>query len=99
VGGEGQIREGHNQIGRLDRYGTCMYMHINPHDQVLADVRFRVGEELLIMQAELVIAPAKKGAAQMTSTRIKNSKKVANVRINVEQVVYPISAETHYIPD
>jgi hypothetical protein len=65
-----------------------MYMHIKPHDQVLADVRFPVGEELLFMQAELVIAPAKKGAAQLTSSWIKNSKKVANVRINVEQVVY-----------
>jgi virulence-associated protein VagC len=69
-------------------------MYINPHDQVLADLRFPVGEQLLIKQAELVIAPEKKSAAQMTSTQIKNSKKVANVRINIEQVVYRLKRIT-----
>lgn len=61
--------------------------YIYPHDQVLADRGFPVREELLVKQAELVLPPAAKGATQMTSAEIGQTKKVANVRIHVERVI------------
>ena len=44
-------------------------------------------EELLVKQAELVLPPAQKGVSQMTSYKVKQTKKVANVRIHVERVI------------
>lgn len=60
---------------------------IYPHDVVLADRGFPVREEFLLKQAKLVIPPAKKGYAQMTSSEVQQTQKVANVRIHVERVI------------
>ena len=61
--------------------------YINPQDQVLADRGFPVREHLLMKSAELVLPPAGKGASQMTSNQVRQTKKVANVRIHVERVI------------
>ena len=61
--------------------------YIDPRDQVMADRGFPVREELLVKQAELVLPPARKGVSQMTSCQVKQTKKVANVRIHVERVI------------
>ena len=61
--------------------------YIDPKDQVLADRGFTVWEELILRGAELVLPPASKGKAQMTSTEVAATKKVANVRIHVERVI------------
>lgn len=64
--------------------------YIEPRDQILADRGFTVREELLVRGAELVIPPACKGKAQMTSKDVKQTKKIANVRIHVERVIQRI---------
>lgn len=61
--------------------------YIIPGDQVLADRGFPLREILLVKQAELVLPPAGKGATQMTSDQVSQTKKVANVRIHVERVI------------
>ena len=61
--------------------------HLHPGDQVLADCGFTVEEEILMAGAELVMPPAAKGKAQMTSKDIAKTKRVANVRIHVERVI------------
>ena len=61
--------------------------HLYPGDQVLADRGFTVEEEILMAGAELVMPPAAKGKAQMTSKDIAKTKRVANVRIHVERVI------------
>ena len=61
--------------------------YIHPRDYVLANRGFPVREELLVKQAELVLPPAQKGVSQMTSYKVKQTKKVANVRIHVERVI------------
>lgn len=61
--------------------------YIHQGDQVLADRGFPVRELLVHKQAELVLPPAGKGAAQMTSANVKKTKQVANVRIHVERVI------------
>lgn len=61
--------------------------YINPQDQILADRGFGLKEEFLLKNAVLVIPPAAKGTSQMTSTDIRKTKTVANVRIHVERVI------------
>lgn len=61
--------------------------HIVPGDQVLADRGFQLKELLLVKQAELTVPPANKGKAQMSTDQVKETKKVANVRIHVERVI------------
>jgi hypothetical protein len=61
--------------------------YINPDDQVLADRGFGLQEDFMLKHATLVIPPAAKGGAQMTSHNIRKTKTVANVRIHVERVI------------
>jgi hypothetical protein len=65
--------------------GFLNYLH--PGDQVLADRGFGIREELMLLNAELIIPPALKGKSQMTSNEVTLTKKVANVRIHVERVI------------
>lgn len=60
---------------------------INPHDEVMADRGFGLREEFMLKGARLIIPPASKGRAQMSSGNVQNTKKVANVRIHVERVI------------
>ena len=62
--------------------------YIDPRDHVLADRGFPVCEELLVKQVELGLPPARKGVSQMTSYKVEQTKKVANVRIHVERVIH-----------
>lgn len=61
--------------------------YIYEGDQVLADRGFPIRELLLLKRAELVLPPAGKGKAQMTSSDVQKTQKVANARIHVERVI------------
>lgn len=61
--------------------------YIYPGDQVLADRGFNIKEPLLLKRAELIIPPAAKGQAQMTTEDVRATKKVANARIHVERAI------------
>ena len=60
--------------------------YIDPKDQAFADRGFTI-RELILRGAELVLPPASKGKAQLTSTEVAATKKVVNVRIHVERVI------------
>ena len=60
---------------------------LRPGDQVMADRGFKIQEELAIYQCSLAIHPSKHRDLQMTSTAVKDTSKIANVRIYVEQAI------------
>ena len=61
--------------------------HIVPGDHVLADRGFQLKELLLLKHAELTVPQANKGKAQMSTDQVKETKKVANVRLHVQRVI------------
>lgn len=61
--------------------------HLVPGDQVMADRGFTIKEMLMMRGAELVMPPGIRGKSQMTSLEIKQTKRIANVRIHVERVI------------
>lgn len=60
---------------------------LHPGDKILADRGFTVREEIMMKGAELIIPPACKGKAQMSSNDVAKTKRVANTRIHVERVI------------
>ena len=60
---------------------------IEPFDKVLADRGFTINEELVLKQANLLIPPGRRGAAQFTEIEVKKTKEIANRRIYVEQAI------------
>lgn len=72
------------------------FYYINPNDKVMADRGFALlGVSLLSTHAELIIPPAGKGTAQITSTHVQETKRVAHVRIHVERVIIRLKAYSY----
>ncbi|XP_065677382.1 uncharacterized protein LOC100200518 [Hydra vulgaris] len=60
---------------------------LQPGDQVIADRGFKIKELLAFYQCNLAIPPSKRTNLQMTSNDVRETSKIANVRIYVEQAI------------
>ncbi|KAJ8030934.1 Protein ALP1-like [Holothuria leucospilota] len=60
---------------------------IEPYDTIMADRGFPIQEDLMLRFSSLEIPPAAKGNRQMTRSNVKQTKKVANLRIHVERAI------------
>ena len=60
---------------------------LRPGDQVMADRGFKIQEQLSFYQCSLAIPPSKCKDLQMTSNAVRETSKIANVRIYVEQAI------------
>ena len=60
---------------------------LEPYDQVLADRGFKIKSELLLHQATLCIPSSANAGIQMVSDAVRETSRVANVRIYVEQAI------------
>ena len=60
---------------------------LQPNDQVVAVRGFKICVELAIKQYTLCISPSAAKGNQMTSSDVKNTSNIANVRIFVEQTI------------
>lgn len=56
-------------------------------DVIMADKGFNIRDECAARNIELYLPPGKKGQAQMTSADVAKTKKIANLRIIIEQVI------------
>jgi hypothetical protein len=53
----------------------------------MADRGFKIKEDLMTVQAILAIPPSTVGSLQMTTPAVRETSKMANVRIYVEQAI------------
>ena len=60
---------------------------LQPNDQIMADRGFKIEEMLAFYQCSLAIPPSKCGELQMSKEQVKNTSRIANARIYVEQVM------------
>ena len=60
---------------------------LQPKDQVMADRGFKIRTELAMKQCTLCTPPSVAKGNQMTSSDVKNTSNIANVRIFVEQAI------------
>lgn len=63
------------------------YEIVEPYDAVMADRGFTISEDLMLRRAELFIPPGKRGQEQFTKAEVQKTKKIANLRIFVEQAI------------
>ena len=61
--------------------------YVEPYDQIMADCGFKIKEGLMMFQASLAIPPSTKGKQQMLPTDVKDTSRIANVRIYVQQAI------------
>lgn len=57
------------------------------NDQIMADCGFKIKDELLLRIATLCIPPSTTTGVQMVSSEVRNTSRIANVRIYVEQTI------------
>lgn len=60
---------------------------VEPYDQIMADRGFKISEELLLRNASLCIPPSTKAGMQMFAGDVRETSRIANMRIYVEQVI------------
>ena len=60
---------------------------VQPNDQIMADRGFKIAEMLAFYQCSLAIPPSKCGELQMSKEQVKNTSRIANARIYVEQAM------------
>ena len=66
----------------------CSFLYLlEPTDQVMADRGFKIREDLMSVQATLAIPPSTVGSLQMSSAHVRETSRIANVRIYVEQAI------------
>lgn len=58
-----------------------------PGDSVLADREFTIAESVEICSARLQIPTSTRGQTQLQPWEVERTKKIANVRIHVEQMI------------
>ena len=54
---------------------------------IMADKGFNISEECAERHISLYVPPGKRGKSQMTSAAVKKTKRIANHRILIEQVI------------
>ena len=66
----------------------CDFLNcVEPYDQIMADRGFKIREELLLRNASLCIPPSTKAGMQMVAGDVRETSRIANVRIYVEQAI------------
>ena len=60
---------------------------VEPYDQIIADRGFKIKDELLMSNADLCIPPSTKAGSQIVPREVKETSRIANVRIYVEQAI------------
>lgn len=66
----------------------CGYLDkLPPYSLIMADKGFNITEECVARSLTLYVPPGKRGQSQMSSAAILKTKKIANLRILVEQVI------------
>jgi hypothetical protein len=60
---------------------------VEPYDKILADRGFPIAEDLLLLNAELLIPPGRRGVSQFSKKEVEKTKQIANRRIYVEQAI------------
>lgn len=78
-GGSISDKEITNKSGFLD--------FVPPYSQIMYDKGFNLGEECASRFITVSVPPGRRGSAQMTPAEIVKTKKIANMRILVEQVI------------
>ena len=64
-----------------------LYDILEPYDEVMADRSFTIAVDPILHRVQLHIPPRKRGVEQFTEAQVKKTKKVANLRIYVEQAI------------
>ena len=59
----------------------------DPHDMIMADKGFPIQEDCSFRSLQLLVPPGKRGQDQMSISDIEKTKKIATLRILVEQVI------------
>ncbi|XP_028512639.1 uncharacterized protein LOC110231540 [Exaiptasia diaphana] len=66
----------------------CGFLNfVEPYDQIMADRGFKIREELLLRHSALCIPPSTSAGMQMAAAEVKETSRIANVRIYVEQAI------------
>ena len=60
---------------------------LQPHDPVMVDRGFKIKDWLAFYQCSLAIPPSKHSGLQMSETDVRDTSRIANVRIYVEQAI------------
>lgn len=60
---------------------------LNDYDHIMADKGFPIHDECAARHVTMHIPPGKRGASQMLPSQVLKTKKVANLRILVEQII------------
>lgn len=60
---------------------------VPPYSIIMADKGFNISQECAARQISLYVPPGKHGESQMTSAAVLKTKKIANLRILIEQVI------------
>ena len=69
-------------------FNNCAFVSwLEPNDQVMADRGFKVKEDVMVVQARLVIPQSTCGNLAMSSGDVSETSKIVNVRIYVEQAI------------
>jgi hypothetical protein len=69
-------------------FNNCAFVSwLEPNDQVMADRGFKVKDDVMVVQARLVIPPSTCGNLAMSSGDVSETSKIGNVRIYVEQAI------------
>lgn len=66
----------------------CGFLNlVEQNDQIMADCGFKIKDELLLRIATLCIPTSTTTGVQMVSSEVRNTSRIANVRIYVEQTI------------
>ena len=69
-------------------FNNCAFVSwLEPNDQVMTDRGIKVKEDVMVVQARLVIPPSICGNLAMSSGDASETSKIANARIYVEQAI------------
>lgn len=66
---------------------SMILIFLEQRDEVMADRRFTISEDLLLRPPKLHVPPGKCGQEQFSKSEVKKTKEIANLRIYVEQAI------------
>ena len=66
----------------------CVYLDLMPsHSMLMADKGFNLETECAARSITLSVPPGKRGKTQLSTDAVRKTKRIANLRILVEQVI------------
>jgi hypothetical protein len=60
---------------------------LEPYDQIMADKGFLIADDCAVRHVTLSVPPGRRGISQMSRSAVIKTKRIANLRILVEQVI------------